>query len=274
MAVTRIDIARGIEELRLIGLPVCIHSSLKSFGHVEGGADAVVDAFLDARCTVVVPTFDYINEIPPPEWVKIERNGWSPDRAAVVSKHDTRPYDPSSNAMPIAEMGAIPTVLLRRPGRYRGAHPIDSFSAIGPLAEEIIAIQSPMNVYGPLREIGRRGGFVLLMGVGLTRMTLIHTAEQESGREMFHRWALDQDGEPVETLVGGCSEGFHRLEPAIGQLAQETTVGQSRWRAFPVNETIRAAATAIQADPQITHCGDPNSWTCNDAVLGGPIVRP
>lgn len=274
MAVTRTDIARGIEELGLTGLPVCIHSSLRSFGHVDGGPDAIIDAFLDARCTIVVPTFDYINEIPPPDGVWIERNGWGDKPAVAAGNHSARPYDPSSNAMHNAEMGAIPAALLRRPGRFRGAHPIDSFSAVGPLAEEIIATQSPMNVYGPLRAIGERGGYIGLMGVGLTRMTLIHTAEQESGRELFHRWALDQNGEPVETLVGGCSEGFHRLEPVIGHLARETTVGESRWRAFPVNETIRAAAAAIQADPQITHCGDPNSLTCNDAVLGGPIISP
>ena len=274
MTVTRTDIVRGIEELELTGLPVCIHSSLKSFGHVEGGPDVILDAFLDARCTVVVPTFDYLNEIPPPDGVWIERNGWGDKRAAAVSNHNAKPYDPSSNAMHVAEMGAIPAALLERPERIRGDHPIDSFSAVGPLAEEIIATQSPMNVYGPLRAIGERDGYVVLMGVDLRRMTLIHTAEQESGRELFHRWALDQNGEPVETLVGGCSVGFHQLEPSIGHLARETAVGESRWRAFPVNETIRAAAAAIQTDPQITHCGNPYSLTCNDAVLGGPIISP
>jgi aminoglycoside 3-N-acetyltransferase len=175
--------------------------------------------------------------------------------------------------MDAAEMGAIPAALLERSGRVRGDHPIDSFSAVGPLAEELIATQSPMNVYGPLRAIAERDGCVVLMGVDLTRMTLIHTAEQESGRELFHRWALDRDGAPVEALVGGCSEGFHRLEPAIGHLARETTVGASRWRAFPITPTIEAAAAAIAANPHITHCGNPFSLTCNDAVLGGPIVN-
>jgi aminoglycoside 3-N-acetyltransferase len=111
------------------------------------------------------------------------------------------------------------------------------------------------------------------MGVGLNRMTLIHTAEQESGRELFHRWALDRHGEPVETLIGGCSEGFPNLEPALGHLARETLVGASRWRTFPVTQTIEVTAAAIAADPQSTHCGSPYSLTCNDAVLGGPIIN-
>ena len=34
-----------------------VHSSLASFGRVEGGAAAVVQAFLDEGCTIVVPAF-------------------------------------------------------------------------------------------------------------------------------------------------------------------------------------------------------------------------
>ncbi|MEZ4521984.1 MAG: AAC(3) family N-acetyltransferase [Thermomicrobiales bacterium] len=272
MAVRQPDIVRGIEELRIGGSPVCIHSSLKSFGYVEGGANAILDAFLDAGCTVVVPTFCYANEIPPPEHVRIERNGWDEGRARSVSNHRAEPYDPSSMTMTTEDMGAIPAALLKREARVRGIHPIDSFSALGPLAEEIITTQTPTNVYGPLRAIGEHGGWVLLMGVELTRMTLLHTAEQDSGRELFHRWALDRHGQPIETRVGGCSEGFGNLEAAIGQLARETIVGESRWRAFPVMETLSTAAAAIQAEPGITHCGNPRCGTCPDAVLGGPII--
>jgi aminoglycoside 3-N-acetyltransferase len=274
MLVRVTDIARGIEELQLTGSPVCLHASLRSCGYVEGGGDAIIEAFLAAGCTLIVPTFRYSNEIAPPQGVEIERNGWDAGRADEVAGYDPEPYDPSSNSMTFDDMGAIPAALLRRPERLRGAHPIDSFSATGPLAREIIATQSPGNVYGPLRAIGERGGNVLLMGVGLNRMTLLHTAEQEAGRELFHRWALDQNGEPVETLVGGCSKGFHRLEPAIGPLARETTAGKSRWRAFLVDQTLQAAAAVIRANPQITHCGDAGCGTCPDAVLGGPRIKP
>lgn len=274
MTVREADLRRGIEELGLAGLPVCVHSSMRSFGHVEGGADAVIDAFLATGCTLVVPTFRYANEIEPPEDAPVyERNGWSEARRARLVSATPEHYAPNSNTLTESEMGAIPAAVLRRPERARGLHPIDSFSAVGPLAGEIIATQTPMNVYGPLRAIGARGGHVVLMGVGLNRMTLLHAAEQDSGRELFHRWALDREGQPVEALIGGCSEGFHRLEPAIGHLARETQVGQSRWRAFPVNATLAAAADAIRTNPQITHCGDPECGTCPDAVLGGPIAR-
>ncbi len=272
MVVRRSAIAQGIEELGLATLPVCLHSSLRSFGWVEGGADTIVDAFLDAGCTLVVPTFTYTNEIAPPPGVETARNGWDVRRVGSVANHRSEPYDPASSRMTGEDMGAIPAAVLGRPGRVRGLHPIDSFSALGPLANKIIETQSPLNVYGPLRAVGKLGGYVLLMGVGLSRMTLLHTAEQDSGRELFHRWALDAQGTPIETLVGGCSEGFYRLEPAIGHLARETTAGASRWRAFPINETLATAAAAIRSCPTITHCANPACETCPDAVLGGPII--
>ena len=272
MAITQSDIRRGIEELQLAGLPVCVHSSLGSFGHVEGGADAVIDAFLDSGCTMVVPTFDYANELATPQGVEIRRNGWDQGDDLYTNERTMEPYDSSASHMTVDDLGAIPAALVARPERVRGAHPIDSFSAVGPLAQEIIGTQTPQNTYGPLRAIGERGGFVLLIGVGLNRMTLLHTAEQKSGRELFHRWAVGPEGELVETIVGGCSEGFHALEPAIDHLAREIFVGESRWRAFPIRETLTAAAAAIEADPHITHCGDLDCDDCRDAVQGGPIV--
>ena len=45
-AVTSETIRDATRELGLAGLPLEVHSSLSSFGHVEGGAATVVDALL------------------------------------------------------------------------------------------------------------------------------------------------------------------------------------------------------------------------------------
>ena len=59
-SLSRREIAAG---LRALGVPpgskLLVHSSLSSLGHVEGGADAVIDAFLDVlgpAGTLLVPT--------------------------------------------------------------------------------------------------------------------------------------------------------------------------------------------------------------------------
>jgi len=41
----------GIESA--VGGPACLHAPLRSFGPVEGGAAAVVQAFAVARCTLL-----------------------------------------------------------------------------------------------------------------------------------------------------------------------------------------------------------------------------
>ena len=48
MAVTADNLAAAIDELRLRGRVVGVHSSLRSFGGLDGGADGFIDAFLGA----------------------------------------------------------------------------------------------------------------------------------------------------------------------------------------------------------------------------------
>ena len=129
-----------------------------------------------------------------------------------------------------------------------------------------------MDVYAPLRILTARDGFLLLIGVGLDRMTMLHLAEERAGRTLFRRWANGPDGRPMEVEVGSCSNGFGNLDPILGRLARETTVGSSRWRAFPARPTVEAAVEAIRERPEITHCGRPDCLRCADAVAGGPRV--
>ena len=168
-------------------------------------------------------------------------------------------------------MGAIPAAVLARPGRTRGDHPLGSFAAVGALAHELTAPQRGLDVFAPLRALAERGGLVILIGVGLERMTLLHAAEQAAGRTMFRRWA--SDGASVcEVESGGCSDGFGRLEPVLEPLARRVRVGKSGWAGYPVAAALELAARAIRADPAITRCARPECARCQDAVAGGPLV--
>ncbi|NOX44142.1 MAG: AAC(3) family N-acetyltransferase, partial [Caldiserica bacterium] len=75
--VTKDDIVRGLRELGLeVGAIVGVHSSLSSFGYVEGGADAVIDALLEVvgeEGTVVMPTHS----------ANLERKELSPEEKAA-----------------------------------------------------------------------------------------------------------------------------------------------------------------------------------------------
>lgn len=270
--VTSTDIRKAIRDLGLSSTPICVHSSLRSFGHVEGGADTVLDSLLAEGCTVMTPTFSYGFGIMPPPDMRPTRNGWQYDSGWVgLGEGIGRTYTPACNEIH-ESMGAIPHALLQRPERLRGQHPMCSFAALGPLSAELITPQQPLHVFAPFEALIRRGGSVILMGVGLTRLTLLHHTEQLAGRNSFRRWANGADGQPAMLEIGGCSDGFYKLEASLEPVMRRIRVGQSDWRVLPAKETVQLASEAIKAHPEITHCDDPTCERCNDAEEGGPII--
>lgn len=266
--VTRDDVRRAARDVGAARMPVCVHASLRSFGGIEGGPATVIGGLLDEGCTVMVPTFTAIYMAQGTR--RIERNAWDGERPPEPWWVTDRAYTSSTTECEEG-LGALPAFVAAMPGRARGAHPLMSFCAVGPLAEALVATQTSEDPLAPLAMVAARGGAVVLMGVAPDRMTLIHVAEQRAGRTLFRRWTVNPGGPPVEVAYGGCSNGFGKLWPAIGHLARETRAGESRWVAFPAAETIDAAAAAIRADPMITHCGA-SGCRCDEAVAGGPIV--
>jgi aminoglycoside N3'-acetyltransferase len=263
------DLRLGLRDLGLSERPVCAHSSLSSFGRIEGGADAVVDAFLAERCTLLVPSFSWEHHLAPPAQSRPARNAFDYDHPPALET-PAAIFDANASAIDRA-MGAVAQAVVRHPARARGRHPLCSFSAVGPAAEEIVRRQQVGDVYAPLRALARWEGFVLLMGVGLTTATLLHLAEQTAGRTLFRRWALDAGGETVEVEVGSCSRGFERFTAVLSPVERRTTVGPSSWRAFPAADMLILGTEAIRADPEITRCAEPGCQRCEDAIAGGPV---
>jgi aminoglycoside 3-N-acetyltransferase len=272
-SVTSGSIKQAIDALRLAGRPVGIHASLRSFGWVAGGPATVVEAFLSAGCTVLVPAFTSSFGAPPPAGWFLAQNACELAEEDVADPLDGpgRGYTPDVPDVD-ENMGAIPAAVLAMPGRRRGDHPSGSFAAVGPLAGALIDGQSPLDQYAPLRALAALDGAVVLMGLGLRKMTLLHLAEAMAGRRAFRRWARGSDGRPIEVETGSCSKGFPNLEAVLRPLAQAIDVGHSHWSVYPAAATLDAAAAAIAAAPGITHCGGAGCRRCDDAVRGGPLV--
>jgi aminoglycoside 3-N-acetyltransferase len=269
--VTTNDIRQAVRNLGLSNQPLCVHASLRSFGRVDGGASTLIDALLLEGCTVLVPTFTYFFEIGPPHSEQPARNGM--DYASLVGtvSGTNRIFSPDNADLSREYMGAIPAMVLAHPNHVRGNHPLNSFSAVGPLAKQLVGDQAPRDVYAPLVALARAGGSVVLMGVELDRMTLLHLAEQQAGRNLFVRWANGPNGKPMAANVGSCSDGFGQFGSVLEPVRQTQQVGQSVWRVYPVADVIELAAQAIRENPEITHCANPACDRCNDAVQGGPI---
>ena len=162
IAVQRSDIARGLRELGLkSGDLVVVHSSLRAFGYVEGGADAVLDALLDVlgpSGTLLLPSH---NDVP---------------------EYSVGMYNPSTT--PVRKnIGRIPETFWRRPGVLRGRHPPrHPWAGQGPLAHPLIALSESRPVgsqhrSGMLNAVADLGGFILLLGCGHNSSTTVHGAQ-------------------------------------------------------------------------------------------------
>jgi len=112
--VTREAITHALRSLGVRGGDgLMFHASLSAFGEVEGGAEAVVDALLDAvgpEGTVLAPSFSRF------ELRKGEFGSW---------------WDPQTTPV---YTGSVTEAFWRRPGALRSGHPTHAVAAIGPRA--------------------------------------------------------------------------------------------------------------------------------------------
>ena len=151
-----------MNHLRLAGLTgdetILIHSSMKSIGPVEGGADTVLDAWMEffADGLLLLPTHTWAN----------------------VDRGETD-FDPKTSE---ACIGILPNLFFRMPGVIRSLHPTHSMAGYGRDAAEYLKGEedtctpcAPGGCYDRLRG---RGGKILLVGVTHARNTFIHGVEE------------------------------------------------------------------------------------------------
>ena len=214
MEIDQRTIALAAARMGFRARPLMVHSSLSSFGSMPGGAQAVLGGLLDSGRTVLVPSFSSAFSVPRPNHeAPMVQNGIE-DGFRGPTTGIGRVYTPTCREID-RDMGAVPAALLNMDRAMRGVHPLNSFAAVGPDAEALLAGQSALDVYAPIRELARRGGDILLMGVGLEAMTALHAAEELAGRRLFRRWANGPDGNAIAVAVGGCSRGFGAFDEVL-----------------------------------------------------------
>ena len=267
------EINSAIEKLELKGADVCIHASMKAFGESFVDADSLIDAFLQNDCTIMVPTFSHDYEVCPIPSLMPPQNGAGDYSFFLESEYkNLPPFTTDSKVISRSSMGIFPERVLMRESSVRGNHPLNSFTAVGKNAEKLISCQTKKEVYAPFRQLIENDGYVLLIGVGLTSATIIHYAEQLSGRNPFLRWCLDENGQVVAALTGSCSRGFGNFSEVLLPFERKITVGESVWTLFKASEIAEVCRKAIEENPLITHCQNEDCHRCNDAVKGGPDI--
>lgn len=158
--ITASDISAALSAAGIAaGDVIMVHSSLKSFGHVDGGAEAVVDALLKAvgpEGTVVVPTLTAT-------YTSGSASGLAWNRSRTPSR-----------------VGAVTETLRTRPGAVRSEHPTHSLAAIGQRAAELMSGHWPastFNIDGPYGKYVKAGGKIVFLGVLPVCNTMLHAVE-------------------------------------------------------------------------------------------------
>jgi aminoglycoside 3-N-acetyltransferase len=159
--VTEADIVHG---LRVLGLhsssAVIVHSSLRSFGNVEGGAYTVCQALLSTGATLLLPAGSWeMTGIPAPPGLLRPRNAVR--TAAIWQGFDEAVSRavPFSGHLPIdKELGIIPETMRRTFPHLRSCHLLMSYLALGPYAQHLIGAQRLDWPLGPLETLAERQG--------------------------------------------------------------------------------------------------------------------
>jgi aminoglycoside 3-N-acetyltransferase len=136
------------------GFAILAHSSLSSFGRVQGGERAVLASLLKAcrsrRATLAMPA---------------HRDGEAPPWSGRC-----------------LGMGRVAERFRRMADTVHSAHPTLAFSARGPRARELLKghqARSSLGMGSPLGALYRADALVLMLGVGYGSCTAIHLAEYE-----------------------------------------------------------------------------------------------
>ena len=239
---------RICESLRALGLPsgaiVFVHSSMSSIGYVEGGAETLVDAFLQVlgpAGTLSVPTFTFSHS----------------GSAAPV-------FDPARDP---SEMGRLTEETRTRPGAQRSCHLLHSVAALGAQAKEIAASHGPSAWAedGPFWKLHELDAYILLLGVPYLRCTFFHLLEQLV-RVPYRQWReveaqiRDPNGSQrsLPTLTYGPKPGFvgndfNRLGTLLEQRGHVLagSVGNAEARLFRARDAFEVGLAQYRVDPNL-----------------------
>lgn len=244
--ITKQDIVNGLREGGLhAGCCVLLHSSMSSLGRVEGGADTVIDAFLEIigeKGTLVVPTLtgdETLCAAKPPVFDVKESKCW---------------------------VGIIPETVRKRAEAVRSLHPTHSAAAIGPMAHELT--KRHINSTTPCDEISPYGlmaqldeAFIVLLGVDHESDTTLHHVEELAGSD-YHMQPepvlatiKDGDAETTRTTflhIYGQERDFCAVEEPMIQRGYQKNVqiGNATVRFARTKPLVQLTLAALRANPR------------------------
>lgn len=238
-------ISQALESLGLQpGHHVLVHSSLSAFGHVDGGAPAVIRALLDVvgpSGTVLALTLTGDETV-------------GPDADVIFDVADSRSWT-----------GAIPETLRKWPGALRSLHPTHSVAAVGAGSERLTRghedCLTPCGTGSPFERLAADPrGVILLLGCDHESNTTLHTVEELAGVD-YHlqqspvRGVIRTESETITRTFWphryGTPRCFNSIEPLLEERSLQVrgSVGEASARLIMADGLMKVGLDLLKAAP-------------------------
>lgn len=250
---TKQDIINGLIQIGVKPTDtLMVHSSMKAVGQVEGGADTVLDAFIQymKEGLLIFPTHTW-------EQMNDEYNIFDPKT------------EPSC-------VGILTNLFRIRPGVIRSLHPTHSVAALGKDAKDYISgddqFDTPCARNGCWGKLYDRKAKVLFLGCSLKKNTFLHGVEEwhqipnrlmEKPRNLK---VVKEDGKIIDrplrghhSTVGDVSQNYDKmLEPFISLgIAKQGLIGDAESVLCDVVGMAELTSKLLKKDPQLFDDGSP-----------------
>lgn len=253
-AITKAELVSDLKKLGVReGDILNVKCSMRSLGKVEGGAETLISALLEAvgeEGTIVTDSF-----------IKV----YKPHVAAKKA-----PADEKSASY----CGVLANEMLKYPGVERSGHPVQKFAAIGRYAKEFCENHTDESyAYDILRIMALKGGKNLkigsdeqIPGVGTTHVAIgmlrlknrrpyLGVCYMKNGKKTFFRrdWA------------GICPNSFNKFLPYYeknGDIISRGKVGNADSMLSSMAGTLKTEYDILKKNPSFLDCGDPLCFEC------------
>lgn len=241
---------KTIDQLNELEIPngatVIMHTSLRSIGRIEGGAEALLDTLINyftERDTVLI--------VPTHTWHKLGTTDITLDML-----------------YPETCLGVFPTVALFDPRGKRSENPTHSVVAFGQKerVEKLLAneayVDTPASPNGVYAALASTLGYIMLVGVGQDKNTFIHSADEMLG--VANRIELNptratvrcRDGRVIErdlymfneAIYGDTSLRFPKYEAAFRyhNLIKDGNLGEAKVQLADAGGVLRLLSTIYE----------------------------
>ncbi len=229
-----------------------VHSSLRSIGWVDGGAETVVDALLSAvgvEGAVLLPALTF-------------------DGSVTTFLHSLKDMRIDLRQT-ISHNGAIAQAAQKRDDAIMSVHPTHPVVGLGrkakPLLQGSQSGQGPCGIDSPFYKSAVAGCKILLIGVDLSKCTTLHCVEEISAPYMstgdvFDVTTVDLFGNEFQYVVKGYPVGLARtftaIEPRLLSegIMKMHKLGAADLRIVDGKRLIRECTAWMQAEPWVLAC--------------------